>query len=158
MEFTASRDIEAPIGFVFDEVSHFSTFERQALRRGAEVKRRDSLEQPGVGVGWDVVFTFRGKERQISAEVTEFDRPNGYRVQSIASSLETDLVVDLLPLSKGRTRINVTVRISAKNLGAKLMLQSFRVARSTLNNKFQQRIDKYAMDIAEKHAGKTAVR
>lgn len=152
MEFRASRDIEAPIAFVFDQVTHFSTFERQALRRGAEVKRRDTLGQPGIGVGWDVTFTFRGKERQISAEVTEFDRPNGYRVQSVASSLETDVVVDLLPLSKGRTRMTITVTIAARSLGAKLMLQSLKVAKGSLNTRFQKRVEKFAMDVAERHS------
>lgn len=154
MEFTTRQDIDAPIAFVFDEVTNFSSFERQALRQGAEVKRRDSLKQAGVGIGWDVTFSFRGKDRKISAQITEFDRPDSYRVQSVASSIETDLLVDLLPLSKGRTRLSVTMTLSAKNLGAKLMLQSLKVAKGNLNNRFRRRIEKFAADVAERHARK----
>lgn len=156
MEFSTRQDIEAPINFVFDEVTNFSAFERQALRRGADVQRRDALSQPGVGVGWDVTFTFRGKERSISAEVTEFDRPNGYRVESVASTIDADVVVDLLPLSKARTRLSITMKLSAKNLGAKLMLQSLKVAKSSLNSRFTNRVDKFAKEVAEKHARRIA--
>ena len=156
MEFSTRQDIEAPINFVFDEVTNFSTFERQALRRGADVQRRDALEQPGIGVGWDVTFSFRGKDRKISAEITEFDRPNAYRVESVASTIDADLVVDLLPLSKGRTRLSITMKLSAKNLGAKLMLQSLKVAKSSLNSRFSNRVDLFAKEVAEKHARRVA--
>lgn len=156
MEFNTRQDIEAPIAFVFEEVTNFGSFERQALRRGADVQRRDALEQPGIGVGWDITFSFRGKDRHISAEITEFDRPNGYRVQSVASTIDADVVVDLLPLSKGRTRLSITTKLSAKNLGAKLMLQSLKVAKSTLNSRLSNRVDKFAREVAEKHARRKA--
>lgn len=156
MEFSTRQDIEAPIAFVFEEVTNFTSFERQALRRGADIQRRDKIDHPGIGVGWDITFSFRGKDRHISAEITEFDRPNGYRVQSVASTIDADLVVDLLPLSKGRTRLSVTMTLSAKNLGAKLMLQSLKVARSTLNGRFSNRVEKFAAEVADKHARRIA--
>jgi len=156
MEFNTRQDIEAPIAFVFEQVTNFASFEKQALRRGAEVQRRDALGQPGIGVGWDITFSFRGKDRHISAEITEFDRPNGYRIQSVASTIDADLVVDLLPLSKGRTRLTVTTTLSAKNLGAKLMLQSLKVAKSSLNARFRKRVEKFAMEVADRHTRRMA--
>lgn len=152
MEFKARQDIDAPIATVFREVTNFSAFERQALRRGADVQRRDTLEQPAAGLGWDLKFSFRGKERHITAEITEFDQPNGYRVQSVASSIDADLVVDLLPLSRGRTRMTITMTLGANTLGGKLMLQSLRVAKSNLNKRFVDRVDRFASEVSDRYA------
>jgi len=37
MKFAAREDIEAPIEYVFSQISDFPALERSALRRGADV-------------------------------------------------------------------------------------------------------------------------
>ena len=74
MNFTTHKDIDAPIAFVFERVSNFDSYERQALRRGAEVARVDS-GVVRVGSAWDVAFTFRGKDRKLRATVAEITAP-----------------------------------------------------------------------------------
>lgn len=39
MEFTTRDDIEAPIDYVFDQVTNFATFERSIMRLGGDVER-----------------------------------------------------------------------------------------------------------------------
>ena len=45
MKFVAHEDVEAPIEFVFEQVTDFAAIERSALRRGAEVQRVDDLNE-----------------------------------------------------------------------------------------------------------------
>lgn len=152
MNFAATQDIEAPAAFVFKHVSDFSTYERQALRRGADVRRRDTLSQPGVGMGWDVTFSFRGKDRTLSAEIVNFDDPNGYTVDSLSSGIDGTVVVELIPLSRSRTRLNVKIDLAAKSLASKLMLQSLKLAKGSLNNRFTTRVASMAKEIEERYA------
>ena len=48
MKFSTREDIEAPIEHVWAQISNFDAFERQALRRGAEIARSDSQGAPGL--------------------------------------------------------------------------------------------------------------
>jgi hypothetical protein len=65
MHFQSQYDIQAPIAWVFQQVSDFPAFERQALRRGADLRRLDGLPRPGQGMAWDVKYQFRGKDRDL---------------------------------------------------------------------------------------------
>ena len=56
MKFSTNEDVEAPIDAVFEMLCDFESFERAAMRRGAEVQRVDQLVAPGVGMIWDAVF------------------------------------------------------------------------------------------------------
>ena len=68
MQFSTKEDIEAPIAEVFDMLYEFESFERAAMRRGAEVRRVDDLAAPGVGMMWQAVFDLRGKRREVELE------------------------------------------------------------------------------------------
>ncbi len=151
MEFTTKEDVEAPIAFVFAQLTDFAAFERQALRRGAEVRRRDSMARPGVGSIWDIAFKFRGKDRQLRAEITAFDLPNSYRVFSTSAGLEGGLTVDLVPLSRERTRLTVTVAVEPRSIGARLLVQSLRLARGNLNKRLAARVAEYALQVQDRY-------
>lgn len=154
MQFSTKEDIEAPIAFVWQHVTDFTAFERQALRRGADVQRGDSLARPGVGSAWDVKFIYRGKERKLAAEITSFDMPNAYTVRTNAGGIDGDAVVDLVALSRGRTRLTVTIDMSAKSMTARLMLQSLKLAKATLNRRFVGRIESMSEDVQERYRRK----
>lgn len=151
MHFSSRQDIDAPIAFVFTRMTDFKSFERQALRRGADVRRVDKLASPGVGMGWLANFSFRGKEREVRVEIVEFDQPNGYKAKATSSGIDSDVVVDLVPLSRGRTRLSVSIDLAGKSLGARLMLQSLKLAKGNLNSRFQKRVRTMALDIMERH-------
>ncbi|MGR3291793.1 MAG: SRPBCC family protein [Paracoccaceae bacterium] len=130
MKFSTRQDIEAPIEYVFGRTTDFDALERQALRRGIEVDRADNLNCTGTGMRWIVIFPYRGKSRKISGELTEFDAPNLYLIQSVSGGVEADFDVEFLPLSRNRTRVIVGLQLSPKSLSARLLVQSMKLART----------------------------
>jgi len=150
MKFNAREDIEAPIDVVFARLTDFDQFERQALRRGASV-RRTSNGPVETGSGWDIAFTFRGKERRMRAELAELDQPNFLQVAFQSSGIVGETKVDLVPLSPRRTRLSVSIDLSAKTLSSRLLLQSLKLARGTLAQRFKKRVASFADDVADKY-------
>lgn len=150
MKFTAQEDIEASIDHVFSQVSDFAALERSALRRGAEVQRVVDLPEPGPGMKWDTAFMLRGKRREMTIELVEFDRPNGMVMISTSPNTSGRMVLDLVALSRGRTRLNLTIDVAPKTLAARLVFQSLKLARGNLNRKFRKRIAEFARDLEDR--------
>lgn len=150
MKFSSKEDIEAPIDHVFAQVSDFAALERAALRRGAEVQRTDDLKKPAVGMSWSASFVARGRQRQLDIRMTEYEPPNGMRFHSVAQGLETDMKVDLLALSRGRTRLSVELELKPRSISARLLVQSLKLARANLTKKFHLRMADYARDLEDR--------
>jgi hypothetical protein len=151
MNFSAKEDIETPIDFVFEQITDFPAFERSALRRGAEVQRMDNLKTAGPGMKWDATFTYRGREREVKLELLSMDRPNGIVVGSRSNMMGGQLVVDLVALSRGCTRMSVDLEITPKSLSARLLIQSLKLAKSKLNERFRKRVANHAAEIEERY-------
>lgn len=152
MELTTREDIEAPIDFVFAQVTDFNAFERQALRRGASVRRSDTRADKGVGMTWEVSFTFRGKEREMRAELTRFDPPNGFEIEMRSGGLTGTTLVDLVAQSRSRTRLSIKTQMVANGLTARLLLQSLKIARANLTNRLSTRVATFSRDLETRYA------
>jgi hypothetical protein len=150
MHFSAKEDIEAPIEVVFAQVTDFEALERAALRRGAEVQRTDSLRKAGVGMGWSASFMARGRKRQLEIRLMEFDPPHALLFDSVAQGLETELKIELLALSRGRTRLSIKLDLKPRTISARLLVQSLKLARANLNKKFHLRMADYARELEER--------
>jgi uncharacterized membrane protein len=151
MKFSTRQDIEAPIDYVFERACDFRGFERQALRRGIEIERIDDYSKICVGMGWKAVFPYRGKSRNLKAEVTKYDAPNAMLFQSISGGIEAEFDVELLPLSRNRTRVKVGLEMSPKSLPARLLVQSMKFAKSSLDTRFSKRIRQFTIEVEEQY-------
>lgn len=140
MQFQTQEDLEAPLDYVFRRASNFEAYERQALRKGAHVARRDGPGPVQVGSSWDVRFTFRNKERQMTATLAEFAAPQDIVVDTDAKGLASLSHVSFLALSAQTTRVTVKIDMSAKSLSARLLLQSLKLAKSNLEGRFRKRV------------------
>ncbi|KAJ54899.1 hypothetical protein ACMU_14135 [Actibacterium mucosum KCTC 23349] len=147
MKFSAREDISAPIDAVFAALSDFDTAERAALRRGAEVQREDPQGAPGLGSKWSIVFAFRGKARKMKAKVTDFSAPEGMSVQGDGAGLETAVEIQLVALSPRQTRVKIEVEVKPKTITARLFVQSLRLARANLTQRFKDGVHKYIRDM-----------
>lgn len=147
MEFSAREDIEAPIEFVFDQVTDFQTFERSIMRRGGDVERVKGGDAPVVGTKWKVKFRMRGKERMVKAEISHVDVPNAMTISVTSKNIDGSMVIELVALSRARTRLIVNVDITAKTIPAKLFFQSMRFARAKSDAKFKAFVTGFAEDV-----------
>lgn len=150
MKFSTREDVEAPAHFVFEHMSDFQSYERQALRRGADVRRLDSGPYT-VGSSWDVAFTFRGKDRKLRAKVEELSEPSILRVSTDSSGLDGQTVLEIVPLSPRRTRISASIEIKPKSLSARLMLHSLKLAKANLTNRFKRRVSDFGEELEARY-------
>ncbi len=151
MKFSTKEDIEAPIAAVFDMLCDFEMFERAAMRRGAEVQRTDTKTEPGVGVGWNAAFNMRGKRRQVEIEMVTFEKPNEMVFECRSQGLMTLMTLELVALSRNRTRVMVVIDIKPLNLSARLLVQSLKLAKTSLTKKYKLRIAEFARSLEERH-------
>lgn len=151
MKFATKQDVEAPIAFVFRALADFESWERAAMRRGAEVARTDKLRQPGAGMSWRAHFPFRGKSRQLDARLLTLISPSklGFSAQSLA--IEADATFDLVEMSARRTRLHLSLDTTPRNLTARLFIQSLRLARARIDRKFAFRVAQLVAEIEEKY-------
>jgi|TARA_R110002049_G_scaffold307712_2_gene509082 hypothetical protein len=152
MKFSTKEDIEAPIEAVFEMLCDFEGFERSAMRRGAEVQRVDTLHKPGVGMSWKAAFQLRGKRRELTIEMVTFDRPNEMVIDSLSTGLAGQMSIELMALSRNRTRVNVALDIKPLNLSARLLVQSLKLAKTSLTKKYKHRVAEYAKGMEDRYS------
>lgn len=147
MKFATKKDIEAPLDQVWEALSDFEGWERAAMRRGADVARTDKLRQPGVGMSWQGRFVYRGKERKADVKLTEMVQKSVLGFSGQSAAIEADARVELIEMSAKRTRLHVTMEVKPRSLGARLFLQSLRLARAKVDRKFETRVAAMAQDL-----------
>jgi len=151
MKFSTREDVEAPIDAVFAMLCDFESFERAAMRRGADVRRVDRMDEPGVGVQWNAVFELRGKRRELQVEMVLFDQPNEMVLDSTSPGLASEMRFELIALSRSRTRVKVELEIKPQNLSARLLVQSLKLAKASLTKKYKLRVAGYASTMEERY-------
>lgn len=148
MKFSAREDIEAPIEDVFVAVSDFDAFERRMLRRGVDVTRNEAINIGQIGAQWRVKFRWRGRAHDVNAELVSLAPGEGYAISSKASGIECLSTVDLVALSKMRTRLFVSIDLTPTTLSSRLLIQSLRLAKGNLTRRFKSRVHEFAAGLS----------
>lgn len=151
MKFSTKEDIEAPIKAVFDMLTDFESFERSAMRRGAHIRRVDHLSEPGVGMTWQSSFALRGKQRDMQIAMVTFEHPTKMVLESVSSGINATISLELAALSRSRTRILVALDITPQNLSARLLMQSVKLAKTSLTQKYKLHVAEYAKAIEDRY-------
>lgn len=151
MKFSTKEDVEIPIDDTFTMLSDFESFERAALRHGAEVNRADDLQQPGPGMAWKVKAELRNKMRKFDIMITDYDRPNLMSYDLNSKNMRGAFLVELVALSRNRTRVRVELDVRPKTLSARLIMQSAKLARNTLNRRYKNRVAHFASDLEDRY-------
>ena len=149
MKLSAREDIEAPINYVFDRVSDFTLLERSAMRRGVEVVR-NVVEG---NTTWALAFTFRGRPRNATVALEKVESPSLLVAGFSSGGLMGQTIVELIALSRNRTRLSISVDFAPQTLSARLMVQSLRLAKMTITRRFKTRVADIAEEIEEGYRG-----
>ncbi len=142
MELKTKEDIDAPIEHVFRALSDFDNLERVAARRGIEVVR-NSDSTVCEGMQWSVKYPLRGKVRNRDMQLDRFQPSTFLGMAATGDGISGNLEVDLVALSPNVTRMAVSVELTATTLPGRLLLQSAKLARSRVEEKFAERIAKF---------------
>ncbi len=150
MKFSAREDVEIEIEKVFAAITDFDGFERAAMRRGIKFARTTDSAKIGVGSGWSADFKFRGRARRVLINITGLERPTMVTTSFESGGIAGTGEVELIPLSRTRTRITAAIEMKPQTLAARLMLQSLKIAKTGLANKFKARLTGFANDLEKR--------
>ncbi|MEH6832692.1 MAG: SRPBCC family protein, partial [Sulfitobacter sp.] len=92
-----------------------------------------------------------GKRRQLEIEMITFDKPNEMVFECNSQGLMTLLTTELVALSKNRTRIMMSVDIKPLSLSARLLVQSLKLAKTSLTKKYKLRAAEFVKSLEERH-------
>lgn len=148
MKLSTREDIEAPIGKVYEAVTNFDSFERQMLRRGIDVTRDENCPPPNIGARWRAQVKWRKRRHEVEAELVSVDPCDGYAIESRGAGIVCLAVVDLVPLSKGRTRLLVSVDLKPTTLSSRLFIQTLKLTKGSLTRRFKKRVAKFSESIS----------
>ncbi len=152
MQFAGNEDIDAPIARVFDALADFPSYERWAIRRGIKVARLDDHAEPRVGMAWLARFDLRGRPRRLRIELETYAAPGRMRFPFSSHGVQGALTLDLVALSPRRTRMSVVLNLKPRTLPARLVIQSLRLARSSLTKRFKLNVAVFARNMEERLA------
>ncbi|MBL4751633.1 MAG: SRPBCC family protein [Amylibacter sp.] len=153
MDFESKQDIKASADHVFAQLADFDFYESYAMRVGAQVERQDNFTQPQAGMRWNVKGHFRGKDRTVELTLDSYRPSDTISYICKAKSLDAVVKFDVIPLSHTETRLRAIVTVQAKGLSARIALQSAKLAKKTLDRKFDTRMRDFANKIGEKCRG-----
>lgn len=150
MKFSTKEDLEIGIDDVFEMLSDFDGFERKIMRHGVDVTRLDQMGTAGVGAKWRAKAEFRSKMRDFDVELTKYDRPNELVFTTESGGMKATFTVELVALSRNRTRMRVELDVKPKTLPARLLMQSARLAKNTLNKRYKTRVANFSEDLEDR--------
>lgn len=156
MKLSTRQDIEVPLAQVFAAFTDVESWERAAMRRGASVERTDNPTVVGVGMAWQVGFDYRGKPHVLNAQLTEIEKPTLLAFVGTASSLDGSLTLEFLELGSRRTRVTVGVELKPRTLGARLLLQTMKLAKTRLFHSYETRVARVCTAIEDRFRAKPA--
>jgi hypothetical protein len=152
MHFASDDIIDAPAPFAFGRMSRFGDFERLAAERGAEMTRLDTMTEAGIGVMWELRFNLRGRRRRIDLQLSDYVEPTRIAISGMSDGLLFQFDATLDPVAAERCRLCTRLVIKPRTLAGRMMLQSARLSKPSLNRRYARRLRDFAARVAERYA------
>ncbi|WP_265500453.1 hypothetical protein [Paracoccus beibuensis] len=143
MKFSTRLDGELPADKLFAAIGNFDAMERLLIGRGASVARIDPAQEPGIGMGWNIGFDWRGRARSLRLAVTRFDRPELLTMVGRSEAVDVAVNATVVALSRARSRLIFETEVRPRNMKARLMLQTAKLGKAQLDRRYQNRIREF---------------
>jgi hypothetical protein len=139
VKFSTQVDVEAPAEDTFAAFADFSRYVRLAEARGARVE-----VLPARHFAWRARFDWNGAARDLKGEVTRLEAPLGFTAAMAAQLVEGVLEVGVTPLGAARSRVAVAMEWRPLTLPGRILLQSLRLVKGSLDERFAARVAELA--------------
>lgn len=150
MRLEDSTDIEVPAQQVFRSLTDIDHFQRLGMRHGLMLRQVEGATVQA-GAKWVAEFPFRGQMRQLTCRIDSLDAPRAITLSGKSGGYEYGAVIALTALSRTTTRLRVDVEVKPKSLAARILLQTMKLARSRLRNRFAQRLNAFGALIEQRN-------
>lgn len=151
MKLTAKTDLEVPAAFVFATLVDHPSWERDAVRNGAEVERPPGTPASGLGAAWRLRGQFRGKARKVLLTITELVENQRVVLSLDGPTIEGSSRFEVTVLSPRRSRLRVDVEFRPKTLSARLFINTMRLAKGRVQAKFETRLGQIGGRIKDRY-------
>ena len=152
MRLSGREDIDLGIDEAFAAATDVAFLERQLLRRGIDVVRVDGLEAAGLGAAWRAEAGWGGRRYPLAIEAVEWSAPGAVALLARSGGLSGNLRAELTALSRGQTRIRVTLDVKGAGFRDRMLLNSVALAKSRLSQKFAGVVSSFARDLETRAA------
>ncbi|PHP27877.1 SRPBCC family protein [Limimaricola cinnabarinus] len=148
MEFSSQQQVAAPRDFVFAQASDFTAFERQAMRRGIEVRGRD--DAAGARQGWQVdlpgsIPVLGGRE--VVVDLADHAPPESYRIVAQVAGIEIGIEVSADPVETQQSQLSARAKLRPLNMTGRLVMQSIKLFRPRIEARLQGRFEGYGQEL-----------
>lgn len=147
MKFSTRFDLDSKAEDLFARIGDFGRIERMLMRRGASVSRLDPAETPQTGVGWIVGFDWRGRPRSLRLDVVTCEPPQRLSMSGQSDALDVAIDATVIALSPSRSRLIFETELRPRNMRARLMMQTAKLAKPQLDRRFERRIGDFLSDL-----------
>ena len=151
MKFSTQKTVGVPSQHLFAAFRDFEEFEQLLMERGAEVRRTGDGDGTGLGMSWDVVFTYRGKRRTACAVVSALSHGENIMIDMTNADMDGQFDVVVEKVTAHKSRVKVGLKVIPKTISTRLLIQSLKLAKSQMTKNFANRIRKYCDKIERTH-------
>jgi carbon monoxide dehydrogenase subunit G len=149
MKISAREDIQTPIASVFARLTDFAAHEAVAARRGVAVERLSLPQERADKPAWKAVFQYGGREREVSVEVADLHDPDFFSSEVHYQGIDAAIEIELVPLAKTRTRMIVGLELKPRSIKAKLVVQSLKIAKGSIQRRIENRLKSFARELEQ---------
>ena len=151
MKFSTRTDTDLPAEQLFAAVGDFDALERMLIGRGASVSRIDPSQEPGITMGWNIGFDWRGRQRNLHLGVVRFDRPERITMDGRSKALDIRVNATVVALSRVKSRLIFEVEMKPRNMKARLMIQTAKLGKGQLDRRFERRVEEFVNQMRGRH-------
>lgn len=156
MRLKAIHQIKAPKDYVFERISDFDSFERYIHEIGGTADRTDDVAGIQPGMSWHISGTFRKKHREVDLTLDHFHPSDKIKYAVETENMNAAIFFELSDTAAGETELALFIDPEARNISARLVLQSVKLAKKTIEKRITSRIEAFGNRIEADYKASSA--